>query len=77
MRPDFLSHPCSGRVRDVPVPDCERELKSLKISLKICPLLREKSRIYGPFFMEARVGIEQRLQSKLRIRLLEINGLRH
>ena len=27
--------------------------------------------------LEARVGIEQRLQSNLRIRLLEINGLRH
>jgi hypothetical protein len=31
----MLPHPCSGRVRDVPVPDSERELKPLKISLKI------------------------------------------
>ena len=41
MAVDFVSHPCSGRVRDVPVPDSERELKSLKISLKICPGLQE------------------------------------
>src|ERR1019366_10705561 len=41
MRSDFLPHPCSGRVRDVPVPDSERELKSLKISLKICPSLHK------------------------------------
>jgi hypothetical protein len=27
--------------------------------------------------LEARVGIEQQLQSKLRIHLLEINGLQH
>ncbi len=40
MRTDFLPHPCSGRVRDVPVPDSERELKSLKISLKIFPRLQ-------------------------------------
>jgi hypothetical protein len=37
MRSDLLPHPCSGRVRDVPVPDSERELKPLKISLKIYP----------------------------------------
>ena len=40
MRTDFVPHPCGGRVRDVPVPDSERELKSLKISLKICPRLQ-------------------------------------
>jgi len=37
MRPDLIPHPSSGRVRDVPVPDSERELKPLKISLKILP----------------------------------------
>jgi hypothetical protein len=37
MRSDLLSHPCARRVRDRPVPDSERELKSLKISLKIWP----------------------------------------
>jgi hypothetical protein len=31
----LFPHPCSGRVRDVLVPDSERELKPLKISLKI------------------------------------------
>ena len=40
MAADFVSHPGSGRVRDVPVPDSERELKSLKISLKIFPRLQ-------------------------------------
>jgi hypothetical protein len=37
MRTGFISHPGSGRVRDVPVPDSERELKPLKISLKVSP----------------------------------------
>jgi hypothetical protein len=31
----MLPHPCTGRVRAVSVPDSERELKSLKISLKV------------------------------------------
>ena len=33
----MLPHPCSGRVRDASVPDSERELKPLKISLKVSP----------------------------------------
>ena len=31
MKLIFLSHPGSGRVRAMPVPDSERELKPLKI----------------------------------------------
>jgi hypothetical protein len=46
MRSDLLPHPCSGRVRDVPVPDSERELKPLKISLKIFTKTRIKACIY-------------------------------
>ena len=37
MRTDLLSHPGSGRDRAVPVPDSERELKPLKVSLKVFP----------------------------------------
>src|ERR1019366_771969 len=49
MRTAFLPHPCSGRVRAVSVPDSERELKSLKISLKICPSLHKNPCIYRRF----------------------------
>src|ERR1017187_6736682 len=51
-----VSHPCSGRVRDVPVPDSERELKSLKISLRFSQV-SNKTLYLQAFYMEARVGI--------------------
>ena len=37
---NMRGHPCSGRVRAVCVAGSERELKSLKNSLKICPRLQ-------------------------------------
>jgi hypothetical protein len=37
MRSELLPRPCSGRVRAVRATDSERELKSLKVSLKIRP----------------------------------------
>jgi hypothetical protein len=56
MRTELLPHPCSGRVRDGRATDSERELKSLKIPLKI-PLKLQKTLHLQAFFMEARVGI--------------------
>jgi len=49
MKAELLPHPCSGRVRDVPVPDSERELKPLKISLKIWPWPHENPCLYRRF----------------------------
>ena len=49
MRTDFLSHPCSGRVRAVFVPDSERELKPLKISLKIFPCTQQNANKHSIF----------------------------
>jgi hypothetical protein len=40
MGSEFVLHPYSGHVRDVPVPDSERELESLKVSLKVFPRLQ-------------------------------------
>jgi hypothetical protein len=45
----MLPHPCTGRVRAVSVPDSERELKSLKISLKIFPKTPRNACIYRQF----------------------------
>jgi hypothetical protein len=60
MRTGFVSHPGSGRVRDVPAPDSERELKSLKISLKVPPSAPPKPLYLRELEMEAGVGIALR-----------------
>jgi hypothetical protein len=57
MRTGFVSHPGSGRVRDVSAPDSERELKSLKISLKVPPSAPPKPLYLRDLEMEAGVGI--------------------
>ena len=45
----MLSHPSSKRVRDVLVPDSEREVKPLKISLKVSLLTPKNTCIHKRF----------------------------
>jgi hypothetical protein len=49
MRTDQLPHPCNRRAGDGRATDSERELKPLKISLKICPTTPRNTRIYKRF----------------------------
>jgi len=49
MRTGLLSHPCDRRVCTVFAQDCERELKPLKVSLKIRPALHKNRCIYRRF----------------------------
>ena len=49
----------------------------MSVLVSVLDTLPLKPLLHKQLGMEARVGIEQRPQSKFRIRLLEINGLRH
>src|SRR6516225_781531 len=76
MAADLLWHPCSGRACALCVPDSERELKSLKISLKIFPLTPLKRCIYRHF--RWRRGSESDEEaSPLRLQLTLLQGLEY
>ena len=63
MRTEFVPHPCSGRVRDVPVPDSERELKTVEDFVEGFTLNPKKNLYLQAFYLEARLGIEHQLLS--------------
>jgi hypothetical protein len=49
----------------------------VSVLVSVADSLPPKPLLHTQLGLEARVGIEHQLQSKLRIRLLEINSLQH